>query len=58
VHHVENISWNDTSKLSEENWSVRAPGPSREFRPCHVMRFTRGWCGMATPLGVPVEPEV
>ena len=55
---VENISWNDTSKLSGANCSVRAVGEIFAFKTCQEMRLTRARWPMATPFGTPVEPEV
>ena len=53
---VEAISWNETSKEREANWSVAAaPGSARS---CHSTRFARARRVMATPFGRPVDPEV
>ena len=55
---VEKISWNETSKLSDANWSVTSPGPADEFANCQWMRLRSTPRRMATPFGVPVEPDV
>ncbi len=58
VPQVANISWKAPSKLKAANWRVFQPGPASECRDCQSSRAASGRCGMATPLGTPVEPEV
>ncbi|CAM3655092.1 hypothetical protein COSO111634_22070 [Corallococcus soli] len=57
-HQVPNSSWNDTSNDSGENCNVRVPGPAMDCPSCHAIRLASGPWPIATPLGVPVEPEV
>ena len=55
---VEKMSWNETSKDSEANCSVRACGGSRVVLSIQPSRFSSGRCVIKMPLGLPVEPEV
>jgi hypothetical protein len=55
---VANISWKETSKESEANWSVRAAAPSPHRSTCHRSRLESAPWGIATPFGRPVDPEV
>ncbi len=40
------------------NCNVFAESKTFVFFNCHVIRLTKGLCGMATPLGMPVDPLV
>ncbi len=55
---VEKISWKCTSNDSGANCRVRAGLPSRGCDACQVIRFASGRAPIATPFGLPVEPEV
>ncbi len=57
-HRVEKISWKDTSKLSGANWAVTPPVTPLGMRFCQATSRASDRCGIATPLGRPVEPEV
>ena len=52
------MSWKETSKLTGANCSVRAGWLRRGWRACHDRRLTSGRCGISTPFGRPVDPEV
>ena len=53
-------SWKETSKLIEANCSTRAAGrlAAVALRSCHCTMLSALRQVWATPLGVPVEPEV
>ncbi len=48
----------DTSKEAEANWSTRSAGPISSARAMARRCAAAARCSTATPLGVPVEPEV
>ncbi len=52
------MSWNETSKLTGANCSVRAGWLRRWWRTCQDRRLTSERCGIATPFGRPVDPDV
>ncbi len=54
---VQNSSWKDTSKLSEANWSVLAPGAD-VLANCQFTSVPNARWDIVTPLGVPVLPDV
>lgn len=54
----QNTSTAESSKLSVVLCSTASPG-SRRYSACiHRIRLTQPPCVLATPLGMPVEPEV
>ena len=55
---VENISWKETSKLNDANCNVLPPIDCSELLHCQLTIFTAERWLIATPLGLPVEPDV
>ncbi|GEK03218.1 hypothetical protein TNCT1_54940 [Streptomyces sp. 1-11] len=53
-----NSSSTEASKLGEENWSTRSPGPTAYRSAAAETKPPMPRWVTVTPLGVPVEPDV